>query len=185
MILKILSSIVILNFFFCCNAQAEKKQKINTKFNSDYFKSRKKFYGKLTPEQLKNIRFLIGDELKIELDENKSILINYHQYGENCYVYKLNNKDAEKVIDNTINISSRISEKNNTEDFFIYSDDAFNVERYEKRNNFVKDSGFFSQTVFTLKENCTAFFILKPNGEFLKQYGFDYFTDVENFLKSR
>ncbi|NMR32979.1 hypothetical protein HIO71_02025 [Chryseobacterium aquaticum] len=185
MILKILSSIVILNFFFSCNAQAEKKQKVNTKFNSDYFKSRKKFYGKLNNEELKQIRTLISKELKIIIPENISVLINFYQNGKNCFEYGFTEKSAKEVIDNCINISSRMSKNYNTIDFFVFTDDALNKDRLEKRNNFRKDSGFFSYTIFTLKENCRAFFILKPNGEFLKYYGSDYYSEVENFLEKK
>ena len=182
--LKILLSIIILNLFFTCNAQ-KKQEKVNTKFNESYSISRKKFQGKLDSEQLKQIRTLVSDELKVEINENQSLLINFHQFGENCYEYSLEEKDAQRVIDNCISISSRIARNYNVVDFFIFTDNALNKERFEKRRNFIKDSGFFSQIIFTLQENCRAFFILKPNGEFLKYYGSDYFTEVENFLKKK
>ncbi|KFF00867.1 hypothetical protein IX39_09690 [Chryseobacterium formosense] len=173
-----------MNFFFTCNAQ-KKHEKVNTKFNESYSLSRKKFHGKLDSEQLIQIRTLIVNELKVEIDEKKSVLINFYQYGKNCYEYGLIEKDAQTVIDNSINISSRMSKKYDATDFFVFTEESLNKERFEKRKNFIQDSGFFDQTVFNLKENCRAFFILKPNGEFLKYYGSDYFTEVENFLKKK
>ncbi len=48
---------------------------------------------------------------------------------------------------------------------------------------FILDSGFFYENVFTEHQNCEAFLIIKPNGDFHKFYGEDYYTEVENFLE--
>ena len=169
--------------FSSCLAQTNKKEKINTKINKDYFASRKSFYGKLNPDEYKQIRELITSELKTQIADNYAILINYKQLGTNCFEFGLNDKNALKVIDKGIEISSRLSSTFNAKDFFVYSADALNRERIETRKKYILDSGFFQKNIFTLQENCSAFFILKPNGEFMKYYGGDYYSEVEYFLQ--
>ncbi|WP_026899353.1 hypothetical protein [Daejeonella oryzae] len=171
--------------FFSCSAQKNKMGKINTKINKEYIASRKKSVGKLNLDEYKKIRELIIDELKTEIPSNKSILVNFYQFGSNCFEYGITKKDAMTVIDNSIRISSRMSKENNAIDFFVYSENVLNKERVENRKNFILDSGFFAENIFTLQENCRAFFILKPNGEFLKYYGSDYYSEVEKFLKEK
>ncbi|ROI07054.1 hypothetical protein EGH90_07400 [Kaistella haifensis] len=181
------NKIYFLCFFltlFSCSAQKNKTKKINTKVNKEYIASRKAFVGKLNPEEFKQIRDLINKELKTEVPNNKSILINYYQLGTNCLEYGFNVKDANTVIENCIRISSRISKEQNAIDFFVYSENALLKERIENRKNFILDSGFFAKNIFTLQENCRSFFILKPNGDFMKYYGSDYYSEVENFLSN-
>ena len=121
--------------------------------------------------------------MKTEVPENKTILINYYQNGTNCHEYGLNKRDAKIVTENGIRISQTMSKENNAIDFFVFTADCLNKELYENRDNFILDSSVFSTNFFTLKENCCAFFILKLNGEFLKYYGTDYFSEVEYFLR--
>lgn len=166
-------------------AQKKEESKINTKINKDYNSSRKAFKGKLNSEEYIEIRNLILNELNIEIPKKNAILINYYQYGNNCYEYKLDEKDALIVIQNCFRISSKLSKENNTSDFFVYSSEALKKERIETFDNFILDSGFFDKNIFTLKENCRAFFILKPNGEFMKYYGSDYFSEVKSFLEKK
>lgn len=172
-------------FFFRCAAQTNSFGKINTKVNKEYIASRKSFTGKLNPDENKEIRKMITNELKAEVPNNKSILINYYQFGSNCLEYGFSKKDAGQVIDNCNRISSRISKENNTNDFFVYSKNVSNKDIIEDRKTFILDSGFFARNIFTLQENCRAFFILKPNGEYLKNYGSDYYSEVEKFLKEK
>lgn len=171
--------------FFCYSAQKNKKGKINTKINKEYIASRKTFVGKLNLDEYKKIREVLVSELKTEIPHNKSILVNFYQFGSNCFEYGFTKKDAMTVIDNGILISSRISKDYSTSDFFVYSENVLNKERVENKKNFILDSGFFANNIFTLQENCRAFFILKPNGEFLKYYGSDYYSEVEKFLKEK
>lgn len=173
----------LLFIFSNCSAQSKKDGKINTKINGEYAKSRKDFYGKLNSNEYTEIRKLIETELKVEIPENKTILINYFQNGANCSEYKLNSKSGNGVIDNYVQLSSEISSRNNAFDFFVYSDNALNKDRFENREIFILDKGFFSQSFFTLKENCRAFFVLKPNGDFMKHYGGDYYSIIEKFLQ--
>lgn len=171
--------------FFSCSSQKNKIEKINFKINKKYIASRKAFEGKLNPDEHKKIREALIYELKTEIPGSKSILINFYQFGLNCFEYGFTKKDAINVIDNSIRISSQMSNDNNAIDFFVYSKNVSNKERVENRKNFILDSGFFANNIFTLQENCRAFFILKPNGEFLKYYGSDYYSEVEKFLKEK
>ena len=171
--------------FYSCSTQKNELGKINTKINKEYIASRKTFVGKLNLDEYKQIREMIINELKIEIPSNKSILINFYQFGSNCFEYGFSKKDAMTVIDNSIRISSRMSKEHNASDFFVYSENVLHKEIIENRKNFILDSGFFAKNVFTLQENCRAFFILKPNGEFMKYYGSDYYSEVEKFLKEK
>ncbi|MFV0211951.1 hypothetical protein OBK22_09140 [Empedobacter falsenii] len=180
--LYLIISIINCTFGFAQNSIGSK---INTKINNDFISSIKSFVGKLNPEEYKETRKEILKELKVEIPEEKAILIHFYQYGVNCYEYGLKERNALGVIQNTIKISSKISKENNTIDFFIYTSNALHKERIQGKNIFILDSGFFEKNIFTLKENCRAFFILKTNGEFMKYYGSDYFTEVSNFLKKQ
>ncbi|KIA82573.1 hypothetical protein OA84_10455 [Kaistella solincola] len=172
-------------FLFSCKAQQSNSVKINSEINKEYLASRKSFVGKLSPEEYKEIRKLITDELQTQVPAGKSILINFDQYGVNCFGSKHNEKTAMAVIDRRVSISARISKENNAQDFFVYTTNVLNKHRYENRKNFLLDSGFFAKYIFSLNENCNAFFILKPNGEFIKYYGTDYYSQVEKFLKKK
>ena len=170
---------------FSCSSQKNKIGKINTKINKESVASTKTFVGKLNLEEYKKIRELISNELKTEIPIDNSILVNFYQFGSNCFEYGFTKKDAIIVIDNSIRISSRMSNEHNASDFFVYSENALNKKRVENRKEFILDAGFFAKNIFTLQENCSAFFILKPNGEFLKYYGPDYYSEVEKFLKEK
>ena len=183
---QIVYLIIIFTTFSCfCQVKATPEKTVNSVLNKQYLESRQSFLGKLDSAQLQEIRSLISKELNTEIAAGKSILINYSQKATNCLTYNKNVKISLKSFDHSIEISNRISKKYNAIDFFVFSENVFYKEQFEKQKKFIKDSSFFYDNVFTLHENCEAFFILKPNGEFMKYYGEDYFTVVENFLKSK
>ena len=182
-ILKV-SCLFIGVFFMSCGTQKNKESNsVNTSFNSKYSKSRKSFEGDLSGQEYYVLKTKIEKELGVKIPRGKSILINYKQYGSNCFSYGLSRRSKRDIAASTIRISSRMSKEYNAEDFFVYSNNALNKECYEDVKDYKLDSGFFKDLIFTLEENCTAFFIVKPNGNFLKYYGEDYFTEVKNFLK--
>lgn len=181
--INILYLLILSLIFFSCSAQKNELGKINTKINKKYIASTKTFVGKLNLDEYKQIREMIINELKTEIPSDKSILINFYQFGSNCFEYGFSKKDAMTVIDNSIRISSRMSKEHNASDFFVYSENVLNKEIIENRKNFILDSGVFAKHIFTLQENCRAFFILKPNGEFMKYYGSDYYSEVKKFLE--
>ncbi|MFK5981515.1 MAG: hypothetical protein QM499_01275 [Flavobacteriaceae bacterium] len=124
-------------------------------------------------------------ELNTKIQEGKSILINYRQKARNCISLSLSNSNFSKFTNRGIKISSRISAENNTSDYFVYEKNAFYKNLYKEKQNFKLDSGFFYNNIFTLHETCDAFFIIKPNGNFLKYYGGDYFSIVKTFLEKK
>jgi len=54
----------------------------------------------------------------------------------------------------------------------------------QNNKNYILDSGYFYKAIFTLHKICSAFLVLKPNGEILKHYDADYFSQMGDFLKS-
>jgi|SRR5699024_2781088 len=170
-------------FFWSCSAQNLKEEKINTKANKAYSASVKSFTGKLNQTEYQEIRKRIETELNTEIPEGKSILINYFQNGKNCIGYGFSEESFKNTINNSQKISDRISKKYHTKDYFVYSSTAINKEKIENQQDFILDTGFFQQEIFTLQENCKAFYILKSNGEFMTFYGEDYYSEVEAFLE--
>lgn len=170
--------------FISCGSQENiKTNKVNTSFDSNYKESRKTFEGDLNGQEYELLKTKIEKELNVKIPQGKSILIHYRQYGSNCFLKGKGRKLKSKVMKNVFNNSAKIRTTYNVKDFFIYSNDALNKEYYEGVKEFQLDSGFFKELLFTLEENCSAFFVLKPNGEFLKYYGEDYTTEIINFLK--
>jgi len=163
----------------------ETNQVLNTVPNSKYIESRKTFSGKFSHNDYKEIRDAIEKELNIKIPENKAILINYSQKAQNCISMRFDEDSFLNFISRKISISSDICSKNNAVDFFVFSDDSFYKEQYKGNKKFLLDSGFFYNIFFTLYENCEAFFILKPNGNFMKYYGEDYYTFVSEFLEKK
>lgn len=156
---------------------------VNTKANTEYKKSIKVFSGKLNTSEYNELKNIIEKELNVKIPPGKSILINFNQKAPNCISLGLSNKDVSTVTDNRVWISSGISSNNNAADFYVFTDDSFHKDIYQARLNFKLDSGFFYNNVFTLHENCTAIFVIKPNGDFLKYYGEDSFSEVKYFLE--
>lgn len=182
---KIFYLISLITLISCgINKKVVVKSDVNTKPDTEYKKSRKAFSGKLNDSEYKELISLIESELKTTIPEGKSVLINYNQKAQNCISLSLNDKDISTVIKNRVLISSRISSNNNTINFFVYANDSYHKDIYQERDNFILDSGFFYDNVFTEHENCEAFLIIKPNGNFLKYYGEDYYSEVSEFLEN-
>lgn len=182
---QILYLILIFTTASCLSQKtADPTTVINSVLNQQYIESRKAYTGKLDDQQFQEIISLILKELHVEIPAGKSILINYSQKSPNCLGLNINNMSFTSF-ERSIQISKRISKEYNTIDFFVYSADVVNKELYEEQKDFIKDSGFFYDNVFTLHENCEAFFIMKPNGDFMKYYGEDYYSEVECFLRKK
>jgi hypothetical protein len=172
-------------FLISCgtNKITTENKDVNTQPNSKYKKSRKAYSGKLNNSEYKELIKNLESELKTTIPNDKSILVNFNQKAPNCISVRFGEKDNKQVVNNRIRISSRISSNNNVLDFFVYTKDSYNEDIYEKTAEFILDSGFFYENVFTEHQNCEAFLIIKPNGDFYKYYGEDYYTEVENFLE--
>lgn len=169
--------------FYTCKTGELKTTGINTSLNKAYKQSIQIDKGKFTVEEYKQIKSEFERELNVEISNSKSILINYDQYGKNCRLMHFDKSTKQGVVQNIIDISTRISGTYNAVDFLIYHDSSFFKEFYPAIKNVKLDSGYFYSTIFTERSNCSGFFIVKPNGEYLKYYGFDYFSKVTEFLE--
>lgn len=158
--------------------------KVNSKLNSEYNESKKSFSGQLNFSDYAAIKSDIEKELNVEIPYGKTILINYMQKAPNCISAKFNSDEIPTFTDKGVQISKTVSSNNNTVDYFAFSNDSFYSNYYKERKDFHLDSGFFYEKVFTLHENCRAFIAIKPNGDFLKHYGEDYYTEVRIFLEN-
>ena len=161
------------------------KPKVNTYLNSKYKKSRTNDFGKLNKTEYNELIKKLEVELKTKFPNDKSILVNYNQNAPNCISVRFGEENNRQVAKNKISISSRISSNYNAIDFFVYTNDSYNREIYELMPEFIKDSGFFYENVFTEHQNCAGFLIIKPNGEFYKQYGEDYYSKVKAFFEKK
>ena len=159
--------------------------KVNTYPNSKYKKSRTAYSGTLNKTEYDELIKKLETELKTTFPADKSILINYSQKAPNCINVRFSEKDIQQVTNNRIRISSRMSSNYNAVDFFVYAKDSYNKEIYEQMNEFIVDSGFFYENIFTEHQNCAGFLIIKPNGDFYKQYGEDYYSEVKAFLEKK
>lgn len=158
---------------------------VNTNPNSEYTKSRKAYSGSLNKSEYSDLIKILEVELKTTIPLDKSILINFNQQAPNCILAGFSTKDYKQIAKNRIRISSRMSSNNNAIDFFVYTKDAYNHEIYDELTEFRLDSGFFYKNVFTEHQNCEGFLIIKPNGEFYKYYGEDYYSEVKAFFNKK
>ena len=157
--------------------------KVNTDVTTKQYKdSRKFFYGELIPEEYKNLLLKLETELNTKFTDDKAILINFEQAAYNCGYLNYSKNFLKKFHDNSVSISKNICQNKNAVDFFIYDANSFLKKYAEKNKNFKQDSGFFATKIFTLKESCQAFFLLKPNGKFLICYGTDSLSYASNYL---
>jgi len=163
------------------NSQYRIPDSINTTLNREFIKSRKSFAGSIKDENITILYIALERYLKTKLHRGKSVLINYKQRGNNCFNYSYH--DLVIVTGNIKRISNRISKNYAIQDFFIFSKSAYNRDVFEETGYYIEDSGFFKKNIFTIEETCDAFFLFKPNGEFLKFYGGDYFSEIKNFME--
>ena len=183
--IKNLFFLILFSVLFSCNTQKIGQGK-NNGGSLHGVANANPTYGKFDAAGLKQIRDSIAAALHTKIPDNKSILINYYQYSDNkCSLNGVSDASADRMMYGGLRISYRVSREANAVDFFVYNEDVLNKDRILRTNSFIKDNGFFSKNIFTTKENCTAFFIVKPNGKYMKFYGYDYFTEVKAFLNKR
>lgn len=173
--------------FLTCSCGSSKslivdEEKVNTNLNNKYIESRESLYGILDNEQYQETKNLIEEALGTKIPEGKSILINYEQAGKNCLTAKWEPIKISGISDRGRQISNNMCKQHNAVDFFIYNDNSFFKNVYESLSYYQIDHGFFQNTIFTKNDNCSAFFILKPNGEFMKYYGEDYYSEADKFF---
>ncbi|WP_394907490.1 hypothetical protein [uncultured Mesonia sp.] len=182
---KVTYLVFIILLISCGTNKGITNTKVNTYPNSKYKKSRTAYAGTLNKNEYDELIKRLEIELKTTIPNDKSILINYNQKAPNCTNVRYSEKDNKQVTNNRIRISSRMSSNYNAVDFFVYAKDSFNKKIYEQMTEFIMDSGFFYENVFTEHQNCAGFLIIKPNGEFYKQYGEDYYSEVKAFFEKK
>lgn len=155
----------------------------NDPFSKSYKKSRKYFYGKLSLEQYAAFRLNLEKELDTKLPIDKAIIINYHQAARNCYFYGRSKSENENNYQRIIEITKSIADAEHGIAFFLYNKNYYDTSILKEMIDYREDSGFISENVFTLHENCEANFVLKPNRKFMINYGTDSLTEVEKYLK--
>jgi hypothetical protein len=181
--------IIILCITLVQTSKAQEKiisdTKVNVKLNRKLIKSRKKIEGKLNDSENNALRKQLSKELSFDIPDDKNILINYDQKGNNCMTYSYTPQEFKTMMSEEISISNLVTKNNNTIDFFVYNEDSFFINFFKENNRYILDSDFFKKNIFTLSENCEGFFILKTNGEFMKYYGEDYYSDVSRYIENR
>lgn len=159
-------------------------QKVNTNpLNKKYRESRKSIYGKLKLDEYKHLKSELEKELNTKIPEGKSIFISFEQAASNCSLVKDGKAYLQGFHYLHTSFAGKMSNENNTVDFYLYDANSFLKSYTEKNIKYRLDSGYFATKIFTLKENCEAFFILKPNGKFLISYGSDNLTKASELLK--
>lgn len=136
-------------------------------------------------QQYLDTKAALEKELNVKIPAGKSIMIHFDQKAPNCINLRFINDQNSGVIDRGISISAEMSTKYNATEFFVYTADSFFAKNFEANKKFRLDSGYFAATIFTLHENCAAFYILKPNGKHITYYGEDYFSEVHAFLEKK
>lgn len=166
------------------NASIVSNENINTTFNNEYKRHIKEYYGQIESKEYEVIRKKIEQELPYKISPQDAVLIHFRQQADNCISMRENGSNYLKSLKFNLKMSSKVSRGQGLSDFFVFTKDAYLMDRVAMKNNFIMDSGFFSNNIFTEREMCSAFIIIKPNGKFLKYYGEDYYTKIKDFLST-
>ena len=158
-------------------------ENINSKYNQEYINSKVSIFGKLTTDNYSELISKIESSLNIKIDKSRKIYLNFQQKGKNCI--RAGQNSSKINFSKTLEISKRITSKYNTQRILSYHKNSFFNNQLSSKKIWALDSkDFLNNTVFDLKENCQAFLIIKPNGEFYKFYGEDHFSIIEDLLKN-
>ena len=123
---------LILTILSCGISKDFNGAKVNAYANSEYAKSVKSYSGTLNRTEYDELIPILERELKTTFPVNKSILINYNQKAPNCINTRFNYAENKQVAKNRIRISSRMSSDYGAVDFFVYTQDSFHDDIYEK-----------------------------------------------------
>lgn len=176
--------IVPISIISCGSQKTESESTaVNTYPNFKYQKSRKAFRGTLDSQQYLDTKATLEKELNVKIPAGKSIMIHFDQKAPNCISVRFNDDQSSKIIGTGFSLSDEMGKKYDVEEFSVYTADSFFAKKFEANKKFRLDSGYFAANIFTLRENCAAFYILKPNGKHITYYGEDYFSEVKDFLK--
>ena len=184
----ILRSVVVFLLFSiitsCSSSKGiEDKNVINYKYNGRYKRSITKKDGQLSSLKYENLKLNLEKELDTIIPAGKSIIINYEQLAPNCFKYGGGLAYVQNALDYFVPKATKFANENNSVIFFVYSKESVYAPIYNTRkDSHILDNGFFYSQIFKLHDNCSAQYVIRPDGKFLKIYGEDHFDDVEEFL---
>ena len=159
--------------------------KINTKHNKENYNARKTFYGQFNEKEYVILMKKIEKSLDISINKSQNVLINFKQNGSNCILAGIESNRISKVFTRIEEISEEVTKSFSTQNLLVYAKDSYFIEFLSDRKKWIQDSGFINEEIFKLKESCSAFFLIKPSGEFCLYYGGDYFSFVKNRLEAK
>ncbi|MCV6630325.1 MAG: hypothetical protein OIF50_10785 [Flavobacteriaceae bacterium] len=177
--------IFLLLLVSCGTTKGIEDSKINTAYNEAYKKSIRSYFGTLSKTDYDNIIKNLEKEWQTTLPSDKSILVHYIQNAPNCIEAGYDKRRIQSATEKGMRLSAQMCVDYNAVDFFVYAKDTYHQEYYQQMDGFRLDSGFFYEHIFTDHQNCAAFLVIKPNGDFYKYYGEDYYSQVETCLKGK
>lgn len=138
--------------------------------------------GKLSKRKAKKLRKAIGKELNIEVKDSLPIVVTFYQKDGYCLDTAFNATSYIQIFKNVQGLSEKRIAKYQSQEFFIYTNDVFHKDLFEKHNEYVLDKGFFKRKIFKSNINCHAYYILKPNGDYFLYFVSDGSSYVLDFL---
>lgn len=145
----------------------------------------KKYIGELSTSDSFILVKEIEKEFNVSIPLNKNIIIHYSNRKYNCIGYNFSENGFYDIPERIINISNNLEKKYKLISLYSYSSISRFKNVFENITKYKLASDFINEVIFTELNYCGGFFILKSNGKFMKYYGDDYFTEVENFLKEK
>lgn len=174
-------SLVILFLISCASSERLAYREAKSKVDKKYHARQKGFYGKLSSSEYRQLLQQFEKELDVKLTPGKGVLINFYDNGANCVLSKIDYMYG--TINRGIQISGDLGEMYNYEDYFVYGQDAIHKYWVQEHKKFIPDTGLFKDIVFSDNDSCEGFMAIKPNGEYLKYYGVDYYSLVRDFFE--
>lgn len=178
------SYLLILVLFVGISLNAQNGKGVNSEFNKKYKKSLSSKTGTLSTDEFVKMKSSLSEELQINLEENKAVVVHYFQYGKNCILAGYKDKEILHVLNNIYRLASSAEKRFNIKNYYVYNSNSFFEFLLVNQQPFVLDSGFFKEVIFTEDKNCQTVYILKNNGEYLICYGEDISDEIEVFLSN-
>lgn len=174
--------IFILFLIIGFSAKPQEKNLANSEYNKKYKKSITSKHGRLSTDELSEMKSSLAKELQISLENNKALVIYYFQHGKNCLLASYNYEGVLNILNNKYRIANSAEKRFNIKSYYVYNSNSFFNTLLAKQEAFILDSGFFKNVLFKEDRNCEGFYILKENGDYMRYYGSDYSDEIENFI---
>ena len=163
--------------------ESVKKFVVNSNANGDYRSSIHEIRGKLNESEKVLMLKNISKALDTSLTPDKTQLIHYKQSAPNCFLSDSLTSDDRIAFKHDMRVLNKISRKYNVQSFYVFEQNAPITGFLLEQNEFLLDSGYFYNDIFTEHENCGAFLMIMPDGRFIKYYGEDYYSLIIDFLE--